>query len=295
MIKKGAGMPKYLGTTLRELVNQKRGLLVPGAGNALAARVIEDAGFEAVYLSGAGLTNQFYGMPDLGFIHLHDVASHAAAISDAVQIPLIVDIDTGFGNAVNVYHSVKTLGRAGAHAVQIEDQSMPKRCGHFAGKQVISKEEMCGKIKAAVDARVHDDFLIIARTDARTVNGLSDALDRAASYAEAGADMTFIEAPESIEEIKTIASQSYCPQLINIVIGGKTPSLSQAELSEMGFGIVLYANAALQGAVRGMTNALNHLKQFGELTEDPLLVATFAERQSSVKKEYFDSLEKKFS
>ena len=124
-------MPKYLGTTLRELVNQRCGLLVPGAGNALAARVIEDAGFKAVYLSGAGLTNQFYGIPDLGFINLHDVASHAAAISDVVQIPLIVDIDTGFGNAVNVYQSVKTLGRAGAHAVQIEDQSMPKRCGHL--------------------------------------------------------------------------------------------------------------------------------------------------------------------
>ena len=288
-------MPSYLGSTLRKLVNQKRGLLVPGAGNALAARVIEDAGFEAIYLSGAGLTNQLYGMPELGFINLNDVAANAAAIADVVQIPLIVDIDTGFGNAVNVYHSVKVLGRAGAHAVQIEDQAMPKRCGHFSGKQVITKDEMCGKVKAAVDARVHEDFLIIARTDARTVNGLNDALERAASYAEAGADMTFIEAPESLEEIKIIASQSYCPQLINIVIGGKTPSLSQSDLSQMGFGIVLYANAALQGAVRGMSNALHHLKQHGELKEDPMLVASFAERQSSVKKEFFDSLEKKFS
>jgi len=248
-----------------------------------------------VYLSGAGLTNQFYGIPDLGFISLNDVAAHTSAICDVVQIPLIVDIDTGFGNAVNVHHTVKVLERAGASAIQIEDQSSPKRCGHFAGKQVISKEEMCGKIKAAVDARKHDDFLIIARTDARTINGLDDALDRAASYAQSGADMTFIEAPESIEEIKIIASQSYCPQLINIVIGGKTPSLPLADLSQMGFGIVLYANAALQGAVRGMTNALSHLKQYGELKEDPVLVATFAERQSCVNKEYFDSLEKKFS
>jgi len=154
---------------------------------------------------------------------------------------------------------------------------------------------MCGKIKAAVDARVHEDFLIIARTDARTTHGLSDALDRAVSYAESGADMTFIEAPENIEEMRIIASQSYCPQLINIVIGGKTPSLPLAELAQMGFGMVLYANAALQGAVRGMSNALNHLKRYGELKEDVTLVATFAERQSSVKKEYFDSLEKKFS
>ena len=285
----------HLGAKLRRLTNERRGLLVPGAGNALAARVIEDAGFEAVYLSGAGLTNQFYGIPDLGFISLNDVASHTAAIRDVIQLPLIVDIDVGFGNAVNVHHTIKVLERSGANAVQIEDQAMPKRCGHFAGKSIISKEEMCGKIKAAVDARVHDDFLIIARTDARSINGLQDALDRAQAYAQAGADMTFIEAPESVEEMRIIASQTYCPQLINMVIGGKTPSLSQQELAQMGFGIVLYANAALQGAVYGMNQALHHLKKTGELKEDPNLVATFAERQSVVKKENFDALEKKFS
>jgi 2-methylisocitrate lyase-like PEP mutase family enzyme len=285
----------HLGTKLRRLINERRGLLVPGAGNALAARVIEDAGFEAVYLSGAGLTNQFYGIPDLGFISLNDVASHTAAIRDVIQLPLIVDIDVGFGNAVNVHHTIKVLERSGANAVQIEDQAMPKRCGHFAGKSIISKEEMCGKIKAAVDARVHDDFLIIARTDARSINGLQDALDRAEAYAQAGADMTFIEAPESMEEMKIIASQTYCPQLINMVIGGKTPSLPQQELAQMGFGIVLYANAALQGAVHGMNQALKHLKKTGELKEDPNLVATFAQRQSVVKKEDFDALEKKFS
>ena len=285
----------HLGTKLRRLINERRGLLVPGAGNALAARVIEDAGFEAVYLSGAGLTNQFYGIPDLGFISLNDVASHTAAIRDVIQLPLIVDIDVGFGNAVNVHHTIKVLERSGANAVQIEDQAMPKRCGHFAGKSIISKEEMCGKIKAAVDARVHDDFLIIARTDARSINGLQDALDRAQAYAQAGADMTFIEAPESVEEMRIIASQTYCPQLINIVIGGKTPSLPQQELAQMGFGIVLYANAALQGAVYGMNLALNQLKKTGELKEDPNLVATFAERQSVVKKQDFDALENKFS
>ena len=285
----------HLGTKLRRLINERRGLLVPGAGNALAARVIEDAGFEAVYLSGAGLTNQFYGIPDLGFISLNDVASHTAAIRDVIGLPLIVDIDVGFGNAVNVHHTIKVLERSGANAVQIEDQAMPKRCGHFAGKSIISKEEMCGKIKAAVDARAHDDFLIIARTDARSINGLQDALDRAQAYAQAGADMTFIEAPESVEEMKIIASQTYCPQLINMVIGGKTPSLPQQELAQMGFGIVLYANAALQGAVHGMNQALNHLKKTGELKEDPNLVASFAQRQSVVKKEDFDALEKKFS
>ena len=287
--------PMHLGTRLRKLIKERRGLLVPGAGNALAARVIEDAGFEAVYLSGAGLTNQFYGIPDLGFIGLNDVAAHTAAIRDVIRLPLIVDIDVGFGNAVNVHHTIKVLERAGANAVQIEDQAMPKRCGHFAGKTIISKEEMCGKIKAAVDARTHDDFLIIARTDARSVYGFEDALERAQSYAQAGADMTFIEAPESVEEMKLIAAQTYCPQLINIVIGGKTPSLPAKDLAAMGFGIVLYANATLQGAVRGMSNALEHLKKTGELKEDSALVATFAERQSVVKKEDYDALEKKFS
>lgn len=285
----------HLSTKLRQLINERRGLLVPGAGNALAARVIEDAGFEAVYLSGAGLTNQFYGIPDLGFISLNDVASHTAAIRDVIQLPLIVDIDVGFGNAVNVHRTIRVLERSGANAVQIEDQAMPKRCGHFAGKSIISKDEMCGKIKAAVDARMHDDFLIIARTDARSINGLQDALDRAQSYAQAGADMTFIEAPESVEEMKIIAAQAYCPQLINMVIGGKTPSLPQQKLAQMGFGIVLYANAALQGAVHGMNQALHHLKKTGELKEDPSLVATFAERQNVVKKTDFDALEKKFS
>ncbi|RYX97024.1 MAG: carboxyvinyl-carboxyphosphonate phosphorylmutase [Comamonadaceae bacterium] len=283
------------GSLLRRRVNDRNGLLVPGAANALAARVIEAAGFEAVYLSGAGLTNTYYGLPDLGFISLQDIAQHTAAIRDAVSLPLIVDVDTGFGNAVNVRHTVRTVERAGANAIQMEDQVSPKKCGHFAGKGVISKDEMLGKIKAAVDARQHGDFLIIARTDARAVNGLDDALDRAAAFAECGADITFVEAPESIEEMRRIAQQTHSPQLVNVVIGGKTPSLPQSELAAMGFGLVLYANAALQGAVRGMTEALQHLKTHGELTEDPALVATFAERQSLVNKPFFDALDKRYA
>ena len=288
-------MNTYPGSVLRRRVNDRNGLLVPGAANALAARVIEAAGFEAVYLSGAGLTNTFYGIPDLGFISLQDVAQHTAAIRDAVALPLIVDIDTGFGNALNVRHTVRTVERAGANAIQLEDQVSPKKCGHFAGKGVIAKSEMLGKIKAALDARQHGDFLIIARTDARAVNGLDDALDRAAAFAEAGADITFVEAPESIEEMQRIARQSHSPQLVNVVIGGKTPSLPQAELAAMGFGLVLYANAALQGAVRGMTNALQHLRLHGELTEDPALVATFAERQALVQKPAFDAMDQRYA
>lgn len=288
-------MSIHPGTLLRTLLNERRGLLVPGAGNALAARVIETMGFEAVYLSGAGLTNNFYGMPDLGFVSLNDIASHCAAIRDAVALPLIVDADTGFGNALNVRHTVRTLERAGANAIQIEDQVMPKKCGHFAGKAVIDQAEMVSKIKAAVDARVSGDFLIIARTDARAIDGLDAALDRARAFAEAGADVTFVEAPTSVDELRRIASELPCPQIVNVVIGGRTPALPAAEFGEMGFGMVLYANAALQGAVRGMTNALAELQRRGELPEDPDLVATFAERQALVQKTAFDALDARYA
>ena len=283
-----------LGALLRSKLHARRGLLVPGCGNALAARVIETLGFEAVYLSGAGLTNSFYGIPDLGFIHLGDLAQHTAAVRDAVQLPLIVDADTGFGSALNVRQTVRTLERAGANAIQLEDQVMPKKCGHFAGKAVVDAEEMLGKIKAAVDARTSADFLLIARTDARGVHGLDDALDRARRYAEAGADVTFVEAPISVDELRAVAALP-CPQVVNIVIGGRTPALPVAELARMGFGLVLYANAALQGAVRGMTDALSRLQQDGILAEDPALVATFAERQSLVQKPLFDALDHRYA
>lgn len=287
-------MSTTAGSLLRRLLNERRGLLVPGAGNALAARLIEDMGFEAVYLSGAGVTNQFFGLPDLGFIGLDDIARHTAACRDAVALPLIVDADTGFGNALNVYQTVRTLERAGANAIQIEDQVSPKKCGHFNGKAVIDKAEMIGKIKAAVDARRSGDFLLIARTDARAIHGLDDALDRAHGFAEAGADVTFIEAPTDAGELARIARELPCPQVANMVIGGKTPMLPASELGRMGFALVLYANAALQGAVRGMSNALQRLQRDGALPEDPTLVATFAERQALVRKPTFDEMDQRY-
>ncbi|MEI6768725.1 MAG: isocitrate lyase/phosphoenolpyruvate mutase family protein, partial [Betaproteobacteria bacterium] len=260
-------MSHYLGTTLKARLLQKNGLVVPGAANALAARVIHALGYEAIYLSGAGLTNTFYAMPDLGFINLTDLASHTQAISQAVPLPLIVDADTGFGNALNTFHTVKVLEAAGAHAIQLEDQINPKKCGHFNDKGVISKSDMVGKIKAAVDARRHQDFLIIARTDARAVEGFESAIERALAYEEAGADVLFVEAPESVEEIKAIPQRLSSPQIINMVIGGKTPNMHAKEFSDMGFGMVLYANAALQGAVKGMQLALGELKTSGRLDE----------------------------
>jgi len=165
--------------TLKRIVNERRGLLVPGAFNAMSARVIEDQGFEAVYVTGAGVTNMYMGLPDLSFIGLHEIAEHTARIRDAVGLPIIVDADTGFGNPVNTYRSVQILERAGADAIQIEDQVFPKKCGHFAGKDVIPIEDMVGKIKAAVDARKDSDLLIIGRTDSAAVHGFEAAIERA--------------------------------------------------------------------------------------------------------------------
>ena len=283
------------GTALRRKVEARRGLMVPGAANALAARVIEQLGFEAVYLSGAGLTNTFYGLPDLGFVGLADIAQHTAAIRDAVALPIIVDADTGFGNALNVRHSVRTLERAGANAIQLEDQASPKKCGHFEGKALVSLQEMAGKVRAAVDARLHPDFLVIARTDAASVEGIDAAIERAVAYAEAGADLTFVEAPESLEALRRIPREIACPQLVNVVIGGKTPTLPASEFAAMGFGLVLYANAALQGAVHGMQQALQALQRDGRLDESGGLVATFAERQALVRKSAFDALETRYA
>jgi 2-methylisocitrate lyase-like PEP mutase family enzyme len=280
---------------LRRKVESRSGLLVPGAFNALSARVVADMGFEAVYLSGAGLTNMLYGLPDLAFIGLQDVAQATAAIRGAVGIPLIVDADTGFGNALNVAHTVKVLERAGADALQLEDQVFPKRCGHFSGKEVAPLGEMIGKIHAAVDARQDADFMIIARTDARSTMGFEAAVERAMRMSEAGADMLFVEATESVAEVRQLPALLDKPQVMNIVIGGRTPVLAQSELAALGYGLVLYANSGLQGAVRGMQQALGVLKADGILHENPELVISFQERQRLVGTPGFDALEKKYA
>ena len=279
----------------RERINRRNGLLVPGAFNAMSARVVADQGFEAVFLTGAGLANMSYGVPDLGVTGLRDVADCTARIRDAVDIPLIVDADTGFGNGVNVWQTVRMLERAGADAVQLEDQTYPKRCGHFAGKSVVPVEEMLVKIRAAADARCDENLLIVARTDSRAVLGFEAAIDRARQFAEAGADVLFVEAPQSLDEVRQIPKLLDKPALINIVIGGKTPALDAQEFERLGYGIVLYANATLQGAVTGMQRALGTLKRDGIVPEDPALVAPFLERQRLVNKSLYDELEKRYT
>ena len=280
---------------LRSLVEARQGIIVPGAFNALSAKVIADLGFQAIYVTGAGVTNMWFGMPDQGFMGLHEIAEHTARIRDAVDVPLIVDADTGFGNALNVRHTVRVLERAGADCIQLEDQVAPKRCGHFSGKEVISTEEAVSKIKAAVDARHDPDFLIMARTDAAATHGFEAAIERAQKFAEAGADILFVEAVTEAEQVRALPQLLGKPQLMNMVIGGRTPIFNADQLAELGFGIVLYANAALQGAVTGMQKALTVLRDEKEVQESSGLVATFAERQRLVNKPEWDELEKRYS
>ena len=280
---------------LRALLNRREAVLLPGVANALAARVIEDIGFKAIYVSGAGVTNTYLGVPDIGLISVTELAENVAAIRDAVSLPLIVDADTGFGNAINVGRTVKTLERSGANAIQLEDQDFPKRCGHFSGKHVIPRAEMVQKIHAAVDARNDPDLAIMARTDAIAVNGFEDAIERAAAYIEAGADITFVEAPRSELQMRDIPKRLPVPQLVNIVAGGLTPMVEFDTLAKMGFTLILYANAALQASVAGMQKVLGHLHTRGSLDGVMPFLTGFEERQRLVAKPHFDALEKKYS
>jgi 2-methylisocitrate lyase-like PEP mutase family enzyme len=274
------------------MVEARAALVVPGAANALTARIAEDLGFQACYVTGAGVANTQLGMPDLGLLTVTELAETTARIADVCALPLIVDADTGFGNALNMQRTVRLLERAGAAALQIEDQQFPKKCGHFAGKAVVPLPEMLGKLKAALDAR-RRDTLIIARTDARAVEGFERALDRAEAMTEVGADVVFVEAPESEDELRRIARLS-APQLVNVVMGGKTPMLPQAELRSMGFAVALYANAALQSMVKAVQDVLGHLKAHGSLAGVEDRLASFTERQRVVGKDAFDAAEKRY-
>ena len=282
-------------TRLKNLLAARQATVMPGAANALTARIIADQGFDVVYVSGAAIANTHLGLPDIGLVSLKEVVDHISLMRDVVDLPLLADGDTGFGNAINVVRTVEQFEKAGASGIQLEDQVFPKKCGHFAGKTVITADEMVQKIKAAVDSRRDPDFQIVARTDARSIEGLNAALDRARAYVEAGADATFVEAPTSTGELSRIASQLPVPQIANMVFGGKTPLTSQHELAEMGFAGVLYANAALQVSVRAVADMLSVLKDTGSLDSIADRLATFDERQLLVDKEKYDDLDQRYA
>lgn len=284
-----------LNKSLRQALVAGAGHMMPGAGNALAARFIEAAGHKMMLVSGAAVANNYLGVPDLGLVSVTELADHVAAIRDAVNIPILADGDTGFGNAINARRTVQLLERAGANAIMLEDQTYPKRCGHFEGKDIISTQEMVSKLKAAVDARKDPDLMILARTDARAVEGFEAALDRARAYQEAGADFLFIEAPLTKEELLAIPAAVPGIHLCNMVIGGKTPLLPREELAQAGYAVVCYANAALQASMLAMQQAMLHLAEHGSIKGFENKLMMFAERQEVLDANHFKELEKRYT
>ena len=250
-------------TRLRQLLNAPGIIVAPGAYDGFSARLIEAAGFRCVYMTGAGTAASHLGQPDLGLATLTEMANHAGHLASCVSLPVVADADTGYGNVLNVVRTVREYEKAGVAGLHIEDQVAPKKCGHIAGKQVIPTEEFCDKIRAASEYRTDPDFVIIARTDARAVTSLEDAIDRGNRYAQAGADLIFFEAPQTEDEIRRVAREIKAPLLANMVIGGKTPAIKVAELERLGFKMVIFPAVCMAAAVPAMEKSLAFLKETG--------------------------------
>lgn len=268
---------------LRKLLRSGSLVRAPGAFDALSAKLIEAAGFDVVYMTGYGASASVLGAPDVGLMTLTEMARRAGDIANAVDVPVIADGDTGFGNAINVRRTVREYERAGACGIQLEDQVAPKRCGHMLGREVVAMTEMVQKVKAAVDARRDDDFVIVARTDARTQHGLAEALERGQAYVEAGADVVFVESPESVEELRAIAAAfPGTPAVANMVEGGRTPVLSAGELQSLGFALAIYPVGPLFAAAQAIAGYLDDLRG-GAATRSPAVRLThFAEFNRSI-------------
>jgi 2,3-dimethylmalate lyase len=245
---------------LRQLIDQKQGLVVPGAYDGVSAKLIEQAGFPVVYMTGYGASASRLGLPDMGFAGLAEMVDHARNMAAAVSIPLIADADTGYGNALNVRRTVAQYESAGVAGLHLEDQQLPKRCGHLAGKVVVPAEEFAAKIRAAVDARTDPDLVIIARTDAIAVNGMDDALRRAEAAVKAGADMLFVEAPTTEEQIERVARTFDTPLLFNYAPGGRSPLLPFSRLRELGYAVILLPVDTLFAAARAVQALLRDVR-----------------------------------
>jgi len=283
-------------TVLRRLLKQEETLLAPGCFNALSARLVEQAGFKAIYISGAAVAGNFLGYPDIGLTTMSEVLENARNIVRVTNLPVICDADTGFGNAINMMRTVREFEEAGLAGIQIEDQVMPKKCGHTEGKLLISKAEMVQKVKAAVDARQDTDFVLVVRTDAIAVNGLEDALDRGLAYQEAGADIIFVEAPRTLEEMHRVCRTIKAPLLANMVEGGgKTPILPLQELQEMGYKLVIYPVSAHMAAIKAMQALLAILKRDGTTGAYASQMASFPEMFEVVGRSHFTAIERKYA
>src|SRR5213082_585998 len=266
---------------LRRLIGQNGYTMVPGAHDTLTARLVEQAGFDAVYLTGGGYSRA-NGYPDLGLLTLSENVRFIGMTVEAVGIPVIADADTGYGNAINVIRTVREYEKSGVAAFHIEDQVAPKKCGHYEGKEVISLGEMVGKIRAAVDTRRDADMVIIARSDARAVEGLAAAIDRVNAYLEAGADVGFVEAPQTVEELRVVGREVRGPALVNVFEGGKTPMLGATALEEMGFRLGIYPSQTHRAAIRAAQRVLAAMKRDGDTNAIEADLATFQDREDAV-------------
>jgi 2-methylisocitrate lyase-like PEP mutase family enzyme len=278
---------------LRALLAKPAYAVVPGSYDVLTARLIQLAGFEAVYLTGGGYSRS-NGYPDIGLLTMTEVTQWIARTVDAVEIPVIADMDAGYGNALNVIRSVREYEKTGVAGFHLEDQVSPKKCGHYEGKLIVSKAEMVGKIKAAVDTRRDADMVIIARSDSRAIEGLQAAIDRVNAYLEAGADIGFVEAPQSAEELAAIPKQLIKPALANIFEGGKTPPLPKKDLEAMGFRIGIYPSQTHRAAIAAAKKVLAVLKRDGDTAAIESELATFNDREDAVNSRHWRELETKY-
>jgi 2-methylisocitrate lyase-like PEP mutase family enzyme len=278
---------------MRSLIACRGYTMVPGAYDTLTARLVEQAGFAAVYLTGGGYSRA-NGYPDLGLLTLSENARFIGLTVEAVGIPVIADGDTGYGNAINVIRTVREYEKSGVAGFHIEDQVAPKKCGHYEGKEVISAAEMVGKIHAAVDTRQDPDLVIIARSDARAVEGLQAAIDRVNAYLEAGADVGFVEAPQNVEELRVVGREVQGPALVNVFEGGKTPMLPASGLEAMGFRLGIYPSQTHRAAIRAAQRVLAALKEDGDTRRVEDELATFQEREDAVGTDLWRALEEKY-
>ena len=280
--------------TLKKLFQRNKLLVAPGCFDGLSARLVEEAGFEAAYLSGGAVARSM-GIPDIGLVTMSEAIERAAQVVSAIKIPIIADADTGYGNAVNLVRTVREFERIGVAAIHIEDQVTPKRCGHLDGKEVVPLAEVAQKIAAALATRTDPDFCIIARTDARAVNGMDDAIERAKVFAKLGVDAIFVEAPQSEEELAEIPRRlSGVPLLVNVFKGGKTPMLPMDRLEKMGYRIAIYPSETQRAAIHAMRTALSTLKREGTTESIDDALTTFKERDRVVGLDDWQKIERDY-
>ena len=279
---------------LKSMLKSKKPLVIPGVYDALSAKIAQKVGFNAMFQTGYGTSATLFGMPDYGFIGASETVDNARRICRAVQVPVIVDSDTGYGNALSVWKLVKELESAGASGIFLEDQRWPKRCGHMQGKEVVSQEEYTEKLSASIDARENKDFIIVARTDARATEGLDEAIERGKQNKKTGADAIFIEAPRSIDEMKQIGKEINAPLVANMIEGGATPLSSAESLSKMGFNIILYPLSVLYANTFATMNILTELKKSGNTSKYKQKVVNFDQFNDLVELTKFRKMEKKY-